>query len=53
MRSAFTRKYNAYKLVYYGVGNNIYSAIAGEKQIKGGSLRYKDRFNQKYKSRME
>ncbi|MGB8981125.1 MAG: GIY-YIG nuclease family protein [Anaerolineales bacterium] len=39
--SAFTKKYNLHKLVYYEVGDNIYSAIAKEKQIKGGSRKKK------------
>jgi putative endonuclease len=38
---AFTKKYNANKLVYYEVGNNIHSAIAREKRIKGGSRKKK------------
>jgi putative endonuclease len=38
---AFTKKYNANKLVYYEVGNNIHAAIAREKQIKGGSRKKK------------
>jgi putative endonuclease len=39
--SAFTKKYNANKLVYYEAGNSIHSAIAREKQIKGGSRKKK------------
>ncbi len=39
--STFTKKYNVHKLVYYEVGNDIYSAIAREKQIKGGSRQKK------------
>ncbi len=39
--SAFTKKYNVHKLVYYEVGSDIYSAIAREKQIKGGSRQKK------------
>jgi len=35
--SLFVKKYNVHKLVYYEVGDNIHSAIAREKQIKGGS----------------
>ena len=37
----FTKKYNVSKLVYYEVGDNIYAAIAREKQIKGGSRKKK------------
>jgi len=33
----FTVKYNVDKLVYYEVFDDIYNAIAREKQIKGGS----------------
>ena len=39
--SAFVKKYNAHKLVHYEIGNDIYSAIAREKQIKGGSRKKK------------
>ncbi len=38
---AFTKKYNVNKLVYYEVGDNVYSVIAREKQIKGGSRKKK------------
>jgi len=37
----FTKNYNIQKLVYYEVGDNIHSAIAREKQIKGGSRKKK------------
>ena len=37
----FTTKYNVHKLVYYEVFENIESAIAREKQIKGGSRKKK------------
>jgi len=37
----FTAKYNINKLVYYEVADNIESAIAREKQIKGGSRKKK------------
>ena len=33
----FTKKYNAAKLVYYEVFNDIENAITREKKIKGGS----------------
>ena len=33
----FTKKYNVNKLVYYEMCDDITSAIAREKQIKGGS----------------
>jgi putative endonuclease len=38
----FTKKYNVCKLVYYEVTDNIYAAIAREKQIKGGSRKKKE-----------
>jgi len=37
----FTKKYNVCKLVYYEVTDNVYSALAREKQIKGGSRKKK------------
>ncbi len=37
----FTKRYNVVKLVYYEFGDNINSAIAREKQIKGGSRQKK------------
>ena len=39
--SIFTKKYNVTKLVYYEVSDNVYSALAREKQIKGGSRKKK------------
>ena len=39
--SAFVRKYNMHKLVYYEVGDSIHSAIAREKNIKGSSRQKK------------
>jgi putative endonuclease len=39
--SGFVKRYNVDKLVYYEIGNDIYSAIAREKQIKGGSRKKK------------
>jgi putative endonuclease len=37
----FTKKYNVNKLVYYEVGDNVHTALAREKQIKGGSRKKK------------
>lgn len=37
----FTQKYNVDKLGYYEVSNDINSAIAREKQLKGGSRKAK------------
>jgi len=34
-KNSFTAKYNINKVVYYETFNDIYSAIAREKQIKG------------------
>ena len=39
--SIFTKKYNVTKLVYYEVTDNVHSALAREKQIKGGSRKKK------------
>ena len=39
--SAFTKKYNVTKLVYFEVFTLIEEAIAREKQIKGGSRKKK------------
>jgi putative endonuclease len=39
--SAFTRKYNICKLVYYEVTDNVFSALTREKQTKGGPRRKK------------
>ena len=38
----FTKKYKVDKLVYYEVFDDIYNAIAREKQIKGGSRQKKN-----------
>jgi putative endonuclease len=38
----FTKKYHITKLVYYEILRNAGSAIAREKQIKGGSRRKKE-----------
>ena len=49
----FTKKYNIIKLVYHEIFENIYNAIAREKQIKGGSRQKKidlvNSFNQEWK----
>jgi putative endonuclease len=37
----FTSKYNVNKLVYFEQGEEVYGAIAREKQIKAGSRRKK------------
>jgi len=37
----FTKKYKIKKLIYYEIADNIESAIAREKQIKGGSRKKK------------
>ena len=37
----FTMKYRIHMLVYYEVHENMYTAIAREKQIKGGSRKKK------------
>ena len=37
----FTRKYNVHKLVYYEITDSVHSALAREKQIKGGSRQRK------------
>lgn len=39
--SAFVKKYNVHKLVYYEIGNDARATIAREKQIKGGSRKKK------------
>ncbi len=39
--SKFTQKYKLYKLVYFERGESVVSAIAREKQIKGGSRKKK------------
>ena len=40
LADSFTKRYHIHKLVYYEYTNDIYSAIAREKQIKGWK-RYK------------
>ena len=37
LKEGFTSRYNLDKLVYYEIGNDAYSAISREKQIKAGS----------------
>ena len=37
----FTKRYNLTKLVYYEICDEVYSAIAREKQIKAGSRQKK------------
>ena len=53
----FTKKYNVNKLVYYEVGDNVHSALAREKQIKGGSRKKKidlvNSFNPEWKDLFE
>lgn len=39
--SAFVKKYNVHKLVYYEIGNDVHATITREKQIKGGSRKKK------------
>jgi putative endonuclease len=41
LASGFTKKYNIYKLVYYGVLDDIENAILREKKIKAGSRQKK------------
>jgi putative endonuclease len=41
MGSAFVKRYNVHKLVYYEMGDNAQAALAREKQIKGGSRQKK------------
>lgn len=40
-KTAFTKKYNLTKLVFFECGDDINIAIAREKQIKGGSRKKK------------
>jgi putative endonuclease len=40
-KSGFTKKYNVHKLVFFECGDNVETAIAREKQIKGGSRKKK------------
>ncbi|OGO09913.1 MAG: hypothetical protein A2Y93_03980 [Chloroflexi bacterium RBG_13_68_17] len=51
--SAFTRRYNATRLVYFEQGGNMLAMIAREKQIKSGSRAKKVRliegFNPEWK----
>ena len=40
--SAFTKKYNLHKLVYFECGDDVNTAIFREKQIKAGSRKKKN-----------
>ena len=40
-KAVFTKKYNITKLVFFECGDDINTAIAREKQIKGGSRKKK------------
>ena len=55
--SAFVKKYNVHKLVYYEIGNDAHATIAREKQIKVGSRKKKieliNRLNPKWKDLYE
>ncbi|GIV99951.1 GIY-YIG nuclease family protein [Roseiflexus sp.] len=55
--SAFIKRYNVHKLVYYEIGNDVNAAIAREKQIKGGSRQKKidliNRLNPEWKDLYE
>ncbi len=55
--SAFTKKYNVNKLVYYECGDDVNTAISREKQIKAGSRQDKidliNRINPEWKDLYE
>lgn len=53
LTEGFTRKYNAHKLVYYEVSEEIESAILREKQIKGGSRQKKNELVEKFNPKWE
>jgi putative endonuclease len=40
-KAGFTKKYNINSLIYYEIFNDMYNAIAREKQIKAGSRQKK------------
>ncbi len=40
-KDSFTKKYNVNKLVFYEAGEDAYSAISREKQLKAGSRKKK------------
>lgn len=40
-KEGFTKKYRCYKLVYYEVYDNVYDAIAREKQLKNWHRQWK------------
>ena len=46
----FTKKYNINKLVYYEMSNDVHTAIAREKQIKGGTRKKKIELNESMNS---
>jgi putative endonuclease len=48
LKEGFTRRYNAHKLVYYEMCEEIGGAILREKQIKGGSRRKKNSLVEKF-----
>lgn len=54
---SFSKRYNTNKLVYYEIADSIESAIAREKQIKGGSrvdkINLIENFNPNYKDLSE
>ena len=46
----FTKKYNINKPVYYEMSNDVHTAIAREKQIKGGTRKKKIELNESMNS---
>jgi putative endonuclease len=55
--SAFVKKYNVHKLVYYEIGNDAHATMVREKQIKGSSRKKKieliNRLNPEWKDLYE
>ena len=49
----FTKSYHVHKLVYYEIGQEIEGAILREKQINGGSRKYKDDLVNKFNPKWE